>query len=304
MKKQGPEKTMGFTPRQPPLIALLTDFGTRDTYVGVMKGVILSIAPQAQIVDLTHEVTAQAVLEGSARLEAALPYFPAGTVYVAVVDPGVGSEREVCVVETEVARLVAPDNGLLTLPIRKQRPLKVAKWSAHVGGAYVLPRISATFHGRDIFAPLAAHLAQGLPLEAIGAVWEASEASSLPTPSPSLPLRLLEVPVPLTLSDAQGRPALELTVLYVDRFGNLITNLDEETLDRWMGDRGIGEERLCVRFEAGEAPLVRTFSDVEVGCLLAYRGSGGRLELAIREGNAANTLGLHTGSKLYLVVKP
>ncbi|HLI47820.1 MAG TPA: SAM-dependent chlorinase/fluorinase [Chthonomonas sp.] len=291
---------MGFTPRQPPLIALLTDFGTRDTYVGVMKGVILSIAPQAQIVDLTHEVTPQAVLEGSARLEAALPYFPAGTVFVAVVDPGVGSEREVCVVETEVARLVAPDNGLLTLPIRKQRPRKVAKWNAHVGGAYVLPRISATFHGRDIFAPLAAHLAQGLPLEAIGAIWEVAEPS---TSAPSLPLHLLEVPVPLTLSDAQGRPALELTVLYVDRFGNLITNLDEETLDRWMADRGIGEDQLCVRCEAGEAPLVRTFSDVEVGCLLAYRGSGGRLELAIREGNAANTLGLHTGSKLYLVVR-
>ncbi|CEK19998.1 hypothetical protein CWRG_02688 [Chthonomonas calidirosea] len=288
---------MGFTPRQPPLIALLTDFGTRDTYVGVMKGVILSIAPQAQIVDLTHEVTPQAVLEGSARLEAALPYFPAGTVYVAVVDPGVGSQREVCVVETEVARLVAPDNGLLTLPIRKQRPLKVAKWSASRGGAYVLPRISATFHGRDIFAPLAAHLAQGLPLEAIGPVWKVGESALLP-------LQLLEVPMPSAFTDTQGRSALELTVLYVDRFGNLITNLDEETLQRWIADRGIEEAHLYVRCGEGEAPLVRTFSDVEVGCLLAYRGSGGRLELAIREGDAAKTLGLRPGSKLYLVARP
>lgn len=286
---------MLFTPRTPPLITLLTDFGIVDTYVGVMKGVILTLEPQAQIVDLTHEITPQAVLEASVRLEAALPYFPPGTVHVAVVDPGVGTERRICVVESPSMRLIAPDNGLLTLPLRRVGPIRMAELDSRAQ-RYMLPMVSATFHGRDVFAPVAAHLARGLPLEMLGPVWQGSTLEELP-------ITRLEVPQPQP-DNGENRPTLLLRALYVDRFGNIITNLDVDALARWQADHGFEDEDLQVHVGSEHAPLVRTFAEVPVGHPLAYRGSGGRLEIAIRNGNAAAHFGLKPGDGLRLLCAP
>src|SRR5581483_4316382 len=149
------------------VITLTTDFGLDDIYVGVMKGVLLGIAPNARLVDLTHAIAPQNILEASLRLAAAVPYFPPGTIHLVVVDPGVGSERRAVVVETEQSRFVAPDNGVLTAPLR-QNPARRVLILGEAARPYFRHPVSATFHGRDLFAPIAAHLAAGLPLEALG----------------------------------------------------------------------------------------------------------------------------------------
>ncbi len=149
-----------------PIITLTTDFGFRDTFAGVMKGVILSIAPAAQIVDLCHGIPPQDILAGALALEESAAFFPRGTIHVAVVDPGVGSDREAIAVETERAFYIGPDNGLFDLVVKKERLKRAVKLQ---NPRYRLPAVSATFHGRDIFAPAAAHLANGVALDEFGA---------------------------------------------------------------------------------------------------------------------------------------
>ncbi len=320
---------MSFLCLQPPLITLTTDFGLVDTYVGVMKGVIYALAPDARLVDLTHEVSPQNVLEASARLEAAIDYFPPGTAHVVVVDPGVGSHRAACVVETERALFVAPDNGVLTLPLRRQPAVRAVRLTDQAR-RYCLPSISATFHGRDVFAPVAAHLAMGLELEALGEI-VAPDA-----------LVQLALPQPQRERDAEGRACLRLHILYADRFGNLITDLECREWELWRlwlwaagtgfsaeagalevfdgegigcwgsGVRCDGAEDGAVKafeanlkFRAGRQAwqgVARTFADAAPGQPLAYWGSGGRLEIAVRDGNAAAVLALSPGDTLTLCV--
>jgi S-adenosylmethionine hydrolase len=250
------------------VITLTTDFGTADGYVGAMKGVILSLAPSATVVDISHDVAPHDVRHGARVLAAAVPFFPSGTIHVAVVDPGVGSARRGIAVQTARAVFVGPDNGLFT-PFLHER---VACFDLTNPETY-RDTVSATFHGRDIFAPVAAHLANGMPLSELGPAVD--DPLSLPMPEPE------------RLPDGQVRAE----VVHVDRFGNLVTNLK---LAQW--DKA-DEEPSGIRVVVGSESLAlhRTYADVAPGTLIALVGSDGYLELAVSEGKAAERLGMGVG---------
>ncbi|HXU88758.1 MAG TPA: SAM-dependent chlorinase/fluorinase [Methylomirabilota bacterium] len=244
------------------IITLTTDFGTRDAYVAEMKGVMLDIAASAdrvlQLVDVTHEVAAHDVTEGALTLDAAAPYFPRGSVHLAVVDPGVGTDRRGLVVRTEHALLVGPDNGLFTPFLEAATPWQAWELRAE---QYRLPAVSRTFHGRDIFAPAAAHLAAGVSPHRFG-------------PAVRDPVRLSWPTVRAVAGAVAG------AVLHVDRFGNLVTSIRAETL----ADMG---EQVAIRLGGRPLALVGTYGDLAAGQAGALIGSSGRLEIAVREGSAA-----------------
>ena len=253
-------------------ISLLTDFGLRDPYVGIMKAVILERAPDARLVDLTHEVARQGIRQGAFALATAAPYCPKGAIHLAVVDPGVGTARRAVVVQTGRARFVAPDNGLLTLVLQTDPPL--AAWHLN-RSQYFLPSVSATFHGRDLFAPVAAHLAQGAAPADMG--------------EPIDPASLVTFDVPPVLAE---RGSVRATVLYVDHFGNLVTtatpaDVSGEVSRVWAGGR--------------EVPMGAAYRDVGEGFPLALWGSTGRLEISVCMGSAASTLGLGEGATVEIV---
>jgi S-adenosylmethionine hydrolase len=252
-----------------PIIAFLTDFGTRDHYVGVMKGVALGICPEAALVDITHEVPPQDVLTGALELSAAYKYFPEGTIFLVVVDPGVGSARRGIAADSGSYRFVAPDNGVLSLTLRETPSVRVVELSER---AYQRPTVSRTFEGRDRFAPAAAWLARGTELTALGR--EIREWIEVTTPSP-------------VIEAAQ----LVGEVLRVDRFGNLVTNLDRATLERYAGDTPVQ----IVAGNAAMGTIAATYADVEVGSPCALIGSTDYLEIAINGGSAAEWLGLGRG---------
>jgi len=256
------------------IITLTTDFGLTDPFVGVMKGVILSISPESTLVDLTHAIPPQDIVSGALALESAVDYFPSGTIHVAVVDPGVGSERRDIAVETDSAVYVGPDNGLFTLAIARQNLKRMVSVE---NTRYFLPEISATFHGRDIFAPVAAHLSTGVPLEAFG---------------PSL-----NGIFALALQEPMIQPELiRSEVLSTDHFGNLVTGITAVHLVDWNAE---STRAKVAGLEAGK--VHRTYSEVEPGSPLAYIGSGGRLEIGIRNGNAAQVFGAGKGTVIEVV---
>lgn len=242
-----------------PVIALLTDFGLQDHYVGAMKGAILSTCPEATLVDVCHDVPAWDVAAGALLLDAAYRHFPGGTVFVAVVDPGVGSERRPVALGAGRWLFVGPDNGLFTCVLQAHPQARVRLLANPV--LYRTP-LSAVFHGRDLFGPAAAHLARGLALEEVGPAL--ADPVRLPLPSP--------VRVP---------GGWEGEVLHVDRFGNLITNLTEAEL-RSAGRR----DSLLVEVASRAVPLVVSYSDVAAGQPCALVGSSGRLEVAVHGGRA------------------
>jgi S-adenosylmethionine hydrolase len=250
-----------------PIVSLTTDFGLSDSYVGIMKGVILDICPEATLVDISHEIRPQAVRQAAYVLSTATPFFPQGTVHLVVVDPGVGSERRSIAVETEQALYVAPDNGVLDLVMAQdpaRRAVNLTKTRYH------LPQVSATFHGRDIFAPAAGHLASGIDLGEMGELLPVQDLVTLPTLQPQ--------------QQPDGSWLGEIT--HIDHFGNLITS--------FQGTPGKG--RGTVETGGVEIDGVRrTFADVTSGELVAYIGSSGRLEIAVRDGNAAARLGVDIG---------
>ena len=248
------------------IITLTTDFGTADPFVGLMKGVILGIAPEVTIVDLSHEVPPQDIAAGALLLDSAVDFFPRGTIHVAVVDPGVGDRHTRIAVRTDEHIYVGPNNGLFTAVLARQEPHAVVELA---DSRYHHWPVSDTFHGRDIFAPVAAHLANGVALTELGP----------PVEAVSLPL-----PEPWAVGDA-----LELHVLRIDRFGNLITDLTRDRFVDWLGEAPAGKIALQVG-NAWIKGLANTFGDVESGTPLAYFGSAGRLEIAVRDGNAAQTL--------------
>ncbi|MGD8239878.1 MAG: SAM-dependent chlorinase/fluorinase, partial [Armatimonadota bacterium] len=247
------------------IVALLTDFGAADPYVGAMKGVILGVCPAARIVDVCHGVPAQDVLAGALMLQASYQYFPAGTVFVAVVDPGVGSARRAVAAEADGRFFVCPDNGLLS-GVAMRTP--IARAVELTNSQFFLPRVSQTFHGRDVFAPVAAHLAAGIPLGAFG-----------------LPVEDL-VTIPIT--EAERTPGgWDVQVLYIDRFGNAVTDLREEDV------AGIAPG--SIRFRIGKRTiegLSQSYADVREGEPLAVVGSWGYVEISICNGSAAEQLGL------------
>ena len=256
------------------IVTLTTDFGTDDAYVGMMKGALLAVTAKAGIVDLSHAIGAQDVEEAAWLLRTSFRYFPPGSVHVAVVDPGVGGARRGIAVGAAGYYFVAPDNGVLswalhgvavTLAVHLDRP------------RYFRRDVSATFHGRDVFAPVAGYLSRGVPLRDLGT-------------RITDPVRL-----PLPALDVEPR-RIVATVMQVDRFGNLITNLDLATFEPWHAG-------MDVVVEAGErriAGLVRTYSDAPVGQAVALFGSRGYLELAVRDGSAAVAIGIGRGDPVTL----
>ncbi len=259
-----------------PVITLTTDFGQMDGYVGAMKGVILSICPEAVLVDISHQIRPQAVHQAAYVLSTAATYFPPGTVHLVVVDPGVGSERRPIAVQTARSTYVSPDNGVLDLALA-QDPARQAVYLTESN--YRLSPVSATFHGRDIFAPAAAHLACGTALDELGEALPVSELVDLPTHAPQ----------------PQPGGGWRCAILHVDRFGNLITNFRIQPHQRGLkvgaGGRWIEQ-------------ISRTFADVGPGELLAYAGSSGYLEIAVREESAAETLSLDVGDSVQIEVAP
>lgn len=267
-----------------PLITLLTDFGTQDGYVGAMKGVILCEAPDAAIVDLTHDIPPQDVLAGAFALAQAAPYFPSGTVHVAVVDPGVGTERRALVAEHGGHIYIGPDNGLFTLVL--SHVLGQGLDGASCAGSRVrviehLPpewSLHPTFHGRDLFARVAARLAAGDALARFAGAEIAPQRLDLDPPRET----------------AEG---LEGMVIHCDRFGNLVTNLATSLL---LDRPGAGLRGGSVEVAGAVAPLATTYGDVAPGELVAYGGSAGYLEIGVRDGSAAARLGTERGIPVHV----
>jgi S-adenosylmethionine hydrolase len=256
-------------------ILLLTDFGTRDGYPAAMKGVIWSIAPQAEVADLAHDIPPQDVLAGALTLGRTVPYFPAGTIFVAVVDPGVGTPRRPLAARLGAHLFVAPDNGLLTMVMEKAgAPVEVVHLDRP---QYWLPQVSRTFHGRDIFAPAGAHLANGVALTDLG------------TPITD-PIRLRQPAARRTPQGWQGE------VIHVDHFGNLATDLSGEHLPV------NGKVEIRIRGER-IAGVVQAFGQKPAGALTALIDSGGALSIAVVNGSAAERLGVGVGEIVEMIWK-
>ena len=259
------------------LITLLTDFGLKDGYPGVMKGVIWSIAPQAQIADLTHSVSPQNVREGALILGRSVPYFPAGSIHVAVVDPGVGTSRRPIAARLGSHYFIAPDNGLLSIPLERAEMEQAAVEIVHLDRPrFWLPSPSHTFHGRDIFAPCAAHLANGVSLAELGA------------PIDDL-LRLPFPPVERIPNGWRGQ------VISSDHFGNLATNLQAQHLEDFKD--------LRIRLKGYElhGGLGRAYGERPSGEVLALIDSAGCLEIAIVNGSAALQLQAGPGDPVEVI---
>jgi len=254
-----------------PIITLTTDFGLRDPYVGAMKGVIASIAPGASVFDISHDVAPQDIEGGAFLIAAACPYYPSHAVHVGVVDPGVGTDRRPVAIATKRGTFVGPDNGLFSRVLLELGEAEVIDATLRGARAFQLsdpgfhlPDVSATFHGRDIFAPVAAHLAVGVPPEDVGVALQELSLGPLSIPEKSEGVVI-------------GR------ITHVDRFGNAITNISSDLLP------------VRALIEVGGVVLqgiARTYQD---GDLVALVGSAGVLEVAAREDSAARILRLHPG---------
>ena len=246
-----------------PIITLLTDYGLRDHYVGELKGVIFTIAPKAQIVDISHDIEPFNVRQAAFILQRVWAYYPVGTVHLAVVDPGVGSDRRIILGQYAGRFVVAPDNGLVTWV---HREYETEAMFVVEDRRYFLSQISSTFHGRDILAPVSAYLANGIKPRAFGRVTD----------------RLEMLPIPHRAAVADG--GWLGSVIYVDRFGTMVTNIRE---DQMRTPRG--EQRSWEVLVNGTSigPIRLTFSDVAPGTALALVGGSGYLEIAVNQGSAA-----------------
>ena len=259
-----------------PPIVLLSDFGYRDHYVGVMKGVIAAIAPAAKVIDLTHGIPPQAIAAGAIALEQSWRYFPGRSIFVAVVDPGVGTSRVPIAVESKAgARFIGPDNGLLWSAAEQAGIRRIVELRSP---RYRLAELSATFHGRDIFAPAAAHLWCGVRLASLGPQF-----------------RGMTRPVETVPGVSEKGNAVTGSVVYTDGFGNLITNIDRGRFERFASRfRGL---RLSVRI-GRDVPIEirKAYSDADAGGSLAIFGSFERLEIAVRDGSAAQRFAAGPGA--------
>jgi len=259
------------------VVSITTDFGEKDGFVGTMKGVIWGICPEAQIADITHDVPAQDIMIGAIALWRAAPFFPPGTVHLAVVDPGVGTQRRPMAAQIGDQFVVGPDNGLFTHMITTaQKAKQKLRYVFLNNPAYWLPEVSRTFHGRDVFAPVAAHLACGVPLEKLG------------TPFTD--------PVLLELPHAERTPEGWMAhVTVIDGFGNLTTDLPGAAL----GDRRDAVIRLHGRQVDG---IVESYGYCQTGDLIALLDSEGYLEVAVVNGSAARLLNAKMGDVVHVIL--
>jgi len=259
-----------------PLITLLSDFGRRDGYVGTVKGVLLGICPTLQIVDLSHEVAPQDITGGALVLASAVPYFPPRTIHVAVVDPGVGGARYPVLIETDDFVLIGPDNGLLSLAAERSPLRRVVHLDRQ---EFHLASPSRAFHARDVFAPVAAHCARGVPCAALGSPLAGFER-----------LVLLE---PRRVEDR-----VEGHVIHVDRFGNLVSNVRQQDLADFR------DMRLSISICGVELLEISPhYSVVREGKPVALWNSWGRLEIAVRNGSAARTLRARSGDRVQVKLR-
>ena len=254
------------------ILTLLTDFGLQDIYVGVMKGVIASINPNIHVIDLTHQVPAQNIAAARFCLLNAYAYFPENTVHVAVVDPGVGSKRRGIAIQYDRGFLVGADNGLFE-GVLAQSPV-IAAVELTNSQYWRVPNPSNTFHGRDIFAPVGAHLASGVALTELGKAIDPDSLVKLPLPE-------------LVIKEREISGCIQ----YIDHFGNLITNISADLID---------SQSLSVIVKEGEISFGKTYSDVAVGEMLALIGSHGWLEIAVRNGSAREKLQSDWGDRVII----
>jgi S-adenosyl-L-methionine hydrolase (adenosine-forming) len=255
-----------------PVVALLTDFGVRDHYAGTMKGVVLGICPEATLVDITHDVPPHDVMAAALALSASYRYFPAGTVFLVVVDPGVGSSRRPLAAEVGDYRFVAPDNGALSGVFKDSPPRRVVELSER---RFARPTVSRTFEGRDRFAPAAGWLAKGTELKALGRAL--SDFVRLDIPDPVV--------------DEDG---ISGQVLHVDHFGNLVTNIDRRSFER-LGRQG--EPTLEIEVGGQRVRrLVTTYAEIAPGEVGGLFGSTDHLEIACQAESAAERLALGRGA--------
>lgn len=255
------------------IITLTTDFGTWDGYVGAVKGVILSLNPGAEIVDISHEIPHQNIMAAAFCLFNSCSFFPEGTIHVAIVDPGVGSKRKALLIQTERYFFIGPDNGIFSLVLRQER----LKKTIHLNNPkYFLGRQAPTFHGRDIFAPVAAYLSLGVKLDEFG---------------PTLP-KIVRLSLP-RIEKRRGRIIGQ--IIHIDNFGNLVSNVTAQELSKIKKFKIRVRNRIISR-------LSETYSEVGKGKILAYQGSSGFLEVGIREGNAGLKLGVKIGDKIEIQI--
>ena len=245
------------------IITLTTDFGLGDPFVGIMKGVILGIAPDVQIVDLTHEIQSYDIAEAAFLVESSFRYFPAGSIHLVVVDPGVGTTRRPIAAHAREHYFIAPDNGVLWPLLHPESPSAVPAVYRITRESLFRQPVSNTFHGRDIFAPVAAHLAQGTPIDSVGERVADYASAPLPKPRPS------------------GEKGLAAGILRIDKFGNIITNLRRRDLKAGFTIRigGLTISRVC-----------RTFAEAAPGELVAVEGSTGYVEIVMNQASAAERL--------------
>ena len=262
-------------------ITFLTDFGLQDDFVGTCHGVMARIAPDARVIDITHGISPQAIVQGALVLRSTMKYMPVG-VHLAVVDPGVGGRRRAVAVRTSDGRFfVGPDNGLLMLAADE---LVIEDAHELTDERYRLPDVSRTFHARDVFSPAAAHLAAGVSIDQLGPPIAESELVRVDVPTPSV-----------------GKSQISATVVGVDRFGNVATNMRDEHVASLGVARG---DRVEVRltFERYYAVIADTFADATAGELILYEDSYGLVTLAISNGNAARLTGVGVGDELRIAL--
>jgi hypothetical protein len=257
-------------------ITIITDFGLADGFVGTMKGVIYNINPHAEIIDISHDITPQSILEAAFLLENSYRYFPRGTIHTIVVDPGVGSHRRAVAIRTEGYYFVAPDNGILTPILAEEKALESVELTNPL---YFLDRISNTFHGRDIFAPVAAYLSLGISLDRFGAYIDDLMEISIPKPI-------------FNESEITGQ------IVYIDKFGNLITNISQEFFESAVSDR-----RFIIKI--GDIKLdgiSNAYINMPEGEPLAVFNSFDRLEIAVNHGSAKDILGVQIGTAIRIII--
>lgn len=258
-----------------PIVALLTDFGTRDHYAGTMKGIVLGLCPEVTLVDITHDIPPHDVAAAAFELGACFRDFPPGTIFLVVVDPGVGSSRRGLAADVGDYRLVAPDNGVLSAVLAAAPPRKVVELTER---KYARPTISRTFEGRDRFAPAAAWLARGLALTALGR----------PLADP--------VRLPLHVAEAVGR-GIRGEIVRVDRFGNLVSNIERRRVEQLVAAHGA----VTISVAGHDVPrLVQTYAEVEAGTLCALIGSSEHLEISVSGGSATERLAAGRGAPIDL----
>jgi S-adenosylmethionine hydrolase len=273
---QAAEQIMG-------IITLLTDFGTQDEYVGLMKGVILSVDPAVTVVDVTHQIDRHDIIQAAFVIQSSYSYFPKGSAHIAVVDPGVGTERGILAVETRGHFFLAPDNGVLSLVMREAPCDAIIRVNNPL---YYRSKVSHTFHGRDIFAPVGAHITAGVPLTELGSAVDVSQCVFLDGIS--------------VRTGAAGE--LIGRIVSIDRFGNVITNIDAERLDHLLGAAGPDDVQIQVGAHRVSG-LSQTYGDAAPNKPLALIGSRGFLEIAVNQGSASQYFDLGKADPVEVFVR-